>query len=272
MLRLKIGNFLGENKRTFDLDGVVVSETVYRQKVFEGWHAHENHHVTFVLRGGNREQRRGTSRIDFEAVPGSVLFYRPNETHRNQRTLHPSKNLNLEIGDAFLKRYDAAFSANFPAAAAKFTLLKIYREVQNLGGDENSSPASAASVHALILALLAGGGDDNRKNFSEKPLWIKRLGEIIHDRWDEVLTLDELSREVGVHPVTISAKFPKFFSCTFGEYARRVKIEKALELIGKRRFSLTEIAHLCGFTDQSHFTRSFKKLTDFLPGELRRNL
>lgn len=58
MLQLKAGRYLGHNKRSWDANGVFVSETAYHSKVFEGWHYHENTHITLILQGGNREQRR----------------------------------------------------------------------------------------------------------------------------------------------------------------------------------------------------------------------
>ena len=96
------------------------------------------------------------------------------------------------------------------------------------------------------------------------------MKEVIHDRWDEKLTLKELSAAAGVHPVTISKNFPKHFSCSLGEYMRRVKVEKSVRLIRQKHATLTEIALRCGFADQSHFIRTFKAATGFLPKEFRK--
>jgi AraC-like DNA-binding protein len=54
------------------------------------------------------------------------------------------------------------------------------------------------------------------------------------------------------------------------EYIRKKRIEKAIELMSDRSISLTEIAYLTGFSDQSHFTRIFKKFTGSNPSEYRR--
>lgn len=54
-----------------------------------------------------------------------------------------------------------------------------------------------------------------------------------------------------------------------GEYIRRIKTEQALTLIRANQHSLTEIAYLCGFTDQAHFTRTFRHITGLLPKEYR---
>lgn len=42
---------------------------------------------------------------------------------------------------------------------------------------------------------------------SNKPIWIKQLREIIEDRWNEFISLDELALILNVHPVTISKYF-----------------------------------------------------------------
>lgn len=263
MLRLETGKFLGENKRAFDAEGVIVSETEYQRKVFEGWHTHDNYHLTLILRGGNYERRKNK---EFEAAPGGVLFYRRGELHRNLHTRHPSKNINLEIKDSFLSHYQASVQAfNLLSrldADVKISLLKIYKECQ-IGDAQHPS-----GVHSLVLALIVSPFEE--KASAKTPPWANRLCEILNDRWNEALSLDELSRLLGVHPVTISKKFPKFFSCTLGEYSRKIKIERALALLGQPNYPLADIAYACGFADQSHFTRVFKAATGFTPRELRK--
>lgn len=263
MVKLETGKFLGDNKLTYDADGVIVCKTEYHQKVFEGWHAHANYHVTLILRGGNRERRKNK---EFEVAPGSVLFYRSGELHRNSRTLHPSKNINLEVKDSFLSEYQADVpaldSSHQHRADAQFSLLKIYKECQN---DDAHNPIG---VHSLVLALFDSQFEE--KASGKIPPWTIGLREIVNDRWNELPSLNELSRLLGVHPVTISKKFPCYFSCTLGEYVRKIKIEKAVALIGQSRYGLADIAYQCGFADQSHLNRVFKDATEFTPHEFRR--
>ena len=47
--------------------------------------------------------------------------------------------------------------------------------------------------------------------------------------------------------------------------------EKAIELLETSNHSLTEIAYLTGFSDQSHFTRIFKKIRGENPSDFRKN-
>ncbi|WP_409994902.1 helix-turn-helix domain-containing protein [Chitinophaga pinensis] len=49
-------------------------------------------------------------------------------------------------------------------------------------------------------------------------------------------------------------------------------MDKAKELLKDKTYSLTEIAYLTGFSDQSHFTRIFRKLEGETPSQHRKNL
>jgi AraC-like DNA-binding protein len=105
------------------------------------------------------------------------------------------------------------------------------------------------------------------------PPWAQELKEIIQDHIDTNLSLKEISKDLAINPSYLSREFSKYFEdLSFGEYIRKHRIEKAKELIEARKYSLTEIAYLTGFSDQSHFTRIFKKHTGKNPSSFRKSL
>jgi len=105
------------------------------------------------------------------------------------------------------------------------------------------------------------------------PDWVKELKEIIQDQIDTNLTLTGISKSLDISPSYLSREFSKHFdSLSFGEYIRKLRIEKAIELISQHKYSLTEIAYLTGFSDQSHFTRIFKKHTGQNPSVYKKKL
>lgn len=258
MLELEAAEYLGLTRKKFVAEGVVISEVEYRRAVSEEWHSHQNKHITLIVNGGNEEQRKNAEIL---ARAGTVLTYDGGELHRNLNTLHPSKNINLEIEDSFFANYslDPASFERLPPErpGLKLALLRAHREC--LSDDTQS----VLVIHSLLLDLLSPHRRGRTSN--ERPLWLERVRELIHDRWDEKLSLNELSLLAGVHPVTISKNFPKHFSCPLGEYMRRLRIEKSLHLIKQTQTPLTDIALRCGFADQSHFIRVFKAETGFLP-------
>jgi AraC-like DNA-binding protein len=105
------------------------------------------------------------------------------------------------------------------------------------------------------------------------PVWARELKEMIQDQIDTNLTLKEISKDLDIHPAYLSREFSKYFdNLSFGEYIRKRRIEKALELLQTNTYSLTEIAYLTGFSDQSHFTRTFKHQVGQSPSTYRKTL
>ncbi|WP_295125206.1 chromate resistance protein ChrB domain-containing protein [uncultured Chitinophaga sp.] len=104
------------------------------------------------------------------------------------------------------------------------------------------------------------------------PNWAKELKEMIQDHIDTNLTLKELSQNLDINPSYLSREFSKHFdNLSFGEYLRKQRIDKAIKLMAEH-YSLTEISYLTGFSDQSHFSRIFKKHTGESPSDFRRKL
>jgi len=105
------------------------------------------------------------------------------------------------------------------------------------------------------------------------PAWVKELKEIIQDHVDTNLSLTDVSKSLDIHPAYLSREFSKHFNnLSFGEYIRKLRIEKAIELINQGTYSLTEIAYLTGFSDQSHFTRIFKQHLGKNPSAYKKEL
>lgn len=264
MHQLQQAQYLGATKHRLKTDsGINIVEVDYTYKVFEGWHSHENLHLTLFLKGGTVEKRRKETK---ECLPGMVTLYRSYEQHKNYNTKLPSKNINLDISSNLMQNLCISESGMqelvADQASAKTLMLRLYRE---------SLEADAFTSDSLKILLT---------NFSNKalffqqpggvPSWVKKLYELLNDRWNENIGLNELAMELNLHPVTISRFFPAYFGNNYGAYMRKLKIDRAIDLIIQKKYTLTQIAYQCGFADQSHFIRTFKKLTGFLPKHFER--
>jgi hypothetical protein len=107
------------------------------------------------------------------------------------------------------------------------------------------------------------------------PTWAKELKEIIQDQIDTnlALSLKEISQSLDVHPTYLSREFAKYFDdLSFGDYIRKLRIEKSIVLLNDPKNTLAEIAYLTGFSDQSHFTRIFRKTMGKSPLVYRKSL
>ena len=114
-----------------------------------------------------------------------------------------------------------------------------------------------------------------RKSSEKKTsVWALELKEIIQDQIDTNLTLSlkDISKTLNVHPTYLSREFSRYFDdLSFGDYIRKLRIDKAFELLDGSKYSLAEIAYLTGFSDQSHFTRIFRKVTAKAPQSTEKN-
>lgn len=125
----------------------------------------------------------------------------------------------------------------------------------------------------LLLAVLHAYMSPENKR--KPPEWVRELKLMIQDQIDMNLTLSltNLAESVNINPAYVSRSFSRYFDdLSFGEYIRKQRIDKAIQLFESTKYSLTEIAYLTGFSDQSHFTRIFKKQVGQVPSEFRKSV
>lgn len=264
---LQTGNFFGETNKTIQLGGITLTDTEYTHERVD-WHYHENAYFTFILQGKLLE---GNKLESYHCSPGSLLFHSWQEPHYNikppefTRGFHVEFDKNCFADLSFdIKTLQGSFRIENPDI--KFLLYKIFRE-SKIGDD-----VAGLSIQTSLLEIFGRMLRPEQKTRNGKPLWTKTLKEILRDGDKEKFSLKDLAGELGVHPSHLSRDFSKHFGCTFGEYVRKIRVEKSLALLPYKNLSLTEIAYLCGFADQSHFLRCFKQINGINPSLFRKIL
>ena len=124
----------------------------------------------------------------------------------------------------------------------------------------------------LLLDVLKKFIQSKQKD-KTMPAWAQELKDLIQDHIDTNITLKELSKDLAINPSYLSREFSKHFdNLSFGDYIRKLRIERAIELMNNPSYSLTDIGYLTGFSDQSHFTRIFKRHSGISPSEYRKKI
>ncbi|RDC64241.1 chromate resistance protein ChrB domain-containing protein [Adhaeribacter pallidiroseus] len=147
----------------------------------------------------------------------------------------------------------------------------LYSWAQHLYKEKHTQ----SPTEKLLLQIFNTYLHQKKSEKKKIPVWATELKEIIQDQMDTNLSLSlkAISEDLNVNPAYLSREFSKYFdNLTFGEYIRKLRIEKATQLLNAPQHSLSEIAYLTGFSDQSHFTRIFKKYTGQNPSDYRKNL
>ncbi len=95
--------------------------------------------------------------------------------------------------------------------------------------------------------------------------------KFINERYTEQLRLTDIAKIACMSVSTFERIFKKEMGVTFTMYVNRLRITKAIKLL-KEDLSMSEIAFSCGFTNQFHFSRVFKKIMQVSPRDYKRSL
>ena len=175
----------------------------------------------------------------------------------------------LALQSAGLWAISAGLSHNYPD---DYEMLEkgmiIYDALYSWAKYHENEKHTRDPVESVLLQVFNKFIRKQLRSKTGPPEWAFRLKEIIQDQIDTnySLNLKEISRSVHLNPDYISREFSKYFeNLSFGEYIRKLRVDKAIELLQSGKYTQAEIAYLTGFSDQSHFIRIFKKHTGMTP-------
>jgi AraC-like DNA-binding protein len=95
--------------------------------------------------------------------------------------------------------------------------------------------------------------------------------DYIHAHVRESLSVSEIARRVGLSLDRMEREFSAVFGMGPRDYISKARFEVAVERLASNE-SIAEVAHSCGYSDQSAFTRRFKQMTGMSPTEYRRDV
>jgi AraC family transcriptional regulator len=268
-IKLPPGNFFGQTQRRIQVSGLTFAETVYESgpELSIPVHAHEHAFFHFLIDGVCEEMYGRTVRT---SGPSALAFHPAGEPHSNRWRSPGGRVFHIDISGTraeairehapFLDRPTEVLGGMGPWLAKR-----LYQEYRRL---DNVSPLA---MEGLTLEILAEASRDGAHALDRRPpRWLLQARELLHDRFSENLSLGEVAKAVGIHPVHLARAFRKQYGCTLGDYIRRLRVEFACRKLSASETPLAQIAILCGFSDQSHFTNSFRRQMRMTPGEFRR--
>lgn len=258
MVNLQPGEYQGTVSDRISANGLLIGLTDYvRDQSVSFMHTHQNAHLSLGLVGQMVVRRKSHSGLNANIEQFS--FVHAGEEHQTNLVSSVGKNINLELEQPFFVRYaltEANFSELTQTPGATLLMLKLVKELHF------SDRALTDNIHDLILSVLQPQLNAIRKS---PPKWVPLVKQLLSDNWDKELSLDQIALAADIHPVTVSKYFMRYFGCNLGEYRRRLKVERALQLMNSSQKSLTEISYACAFFDQSHFIRAFREATGYPP-------
>jgi AraC family transcriptional regulator len=259
-------NLFGNILKSCSFNDLTLTETQYAPFSRLPEHSHSFAYFCFVLQGAYTEN---DGRKDRLCTPSTLIFHSPHEAHSNSFHKSGGRCFNIQIQSPLLSRVkDYSLKLNDSMSFNEFSIsalgTKLYREFCAM--DE----VSPLAIEGLILEIMAETARNSvKKSGNLKPRWVELAKEILHSRFSENLTINEIAELVGRHPVHLAREFRKHFHSTIGEYIRQLRVDFAFKKLSASNLSLTEIALDAGFSHQSHFSKTFKLVTGKTPSEYR---
>ncbi len=117
-------------------------------------------------------------------------------------------------------------------------------------------PGSSRSIRAATLA----------------PAQLKRAQDLIFDQLHQPLAVADIAAKLDMPLARFSRAFKNSVGVgPYGWHLRR-RVVRSAALLYDEELSLADIASECGFTDQSHYTKAFRRVLGVTPGRWRRKM
>jgi AraC-like DNA-binding protein len=98
---------------------------------------------------------------------------------------------------------------------------------------------------------------------------VERIAVFIADHYTEAITVEQIARQVHLHPNYVMSLFRKSFGISIGDYITQYRISHAQRLLVTTTMNVSEIALDAGFGSVSRFYSAFKQVCEVSPRAYR---
>jgi AraC-like DNA-binding protein len=202
---------------------------------------------------------------DHVAKAGDLICYQPGQAYWNRqaKTAWSGYNLLLDISESESPQEPFDCPTIIPNVSVH--ILHHLRSMSELSLQESKRSKRMLEAHIeLFLSLLT---------LEVRPSTIDFLTQIILEQQDENLSLEDLAQRCSMSTASLKRLIKKSCQKTFSEFKRGIKINIAQQiLLSEPDITLHQLATKCGFCDEYHLSRVFKKEVGYAPGHLRKRL
>jgi AraC family transcriptional regulator len=264
-----VGPFRGHIIKSCEFAGLRLVELAYPANTRVPKHSHQSAVFCVGLTGMCSEVFAGKVR---QYETSTVQFLPPGQCHALDFPFGDMRAFSIDIATGWIERA-REFSLRLDTSVHTHggllsgLMMKVYDEFRHLDS------ASPVAIQGLTMEMFAAVSRNTSNQSDHRPQrWLARAEEFLRENVTGHVTIAEVAAAAGVHPVHLAREFRRFLGCTIGAYIRRLRVERACRQMSGSDESLATIAAGSGFSDQSHLSRTFKRLMGMTPAQYRANL
>ena len=247
-------------------------------------HKHINCEFVFFVKGVIKNK---VNELSVTAPAGSLFFINDNVTHSLEKTEKLYEHRDLYIPSARLKEicheyFDDDFF-NYLMQTDKIIQIHIPMEVFAFFEKRLSQNQSLYLLHPnlhrvikksnlnIAVSLLEILYEQYLQQSLATRNWLTDFLDKIQSPQIFTLPISKIIRLSNYSTSYFSHQFSQTYNIPFKTYITKLKIDYAKILLGSPNPSLSDIAMICGFSSQSHFTQIFKSVTGITPLQYRKS-
>ena len=213
----------------------------------------------------------------YEALPHSLNLIEPGETHtgqafRDRGWIYRDFYISTEYMYELAKQVETNRAPEFRSAAVHDPELanQFRRAFDALTG----TATVLEQDHVMLRAIrnLCIRHTDQRTlhaRVSHEPAAVARVCDYVHARYADEITIGNLADIVGWSPYHLIRVFQREMGMPPHAYQSVLRVNEAQKRL-RRGADIADAALACGFYDQSHMNRVFRRVLGITPGEYRR--
>ena len=257
------------------IDGVELMRATYIDHVFPR-HAHDGFAIGVIEQGALGFYYRGENLI---ASPGTINLVNPDEVHTGHAVSESGWTYRMFYLDAPLLQKAAGEIADRPAQIPFFQAGVIHDPaladmIRRLHIDSEKKAVSRLESESRLLSMLGqwimrhADASPSLRSIGRERRPVEKAREYIEEHYNQDVSIEQLSSVANLSPFYLIRSFRRETGLPPHAFQIQVRVRRAKDLVKAGR-SLADTAYETGFTDQSHFTRHFKRIVGVPPGKYR---
>jgi AraC-like DNA-binding protein len=231
------------------------------------------HAIVYITRGEGEFETEVSGRHRIEAGSALMLFDGVWHRYRPTREIGWDEYYVCFHGDCARRWIENDFlNPENPVASTGIdetilhAYLSLYERMRSEPvGFEQLLAADAMEILAAVLGAVRGQQSDGRTNAI-----VRQAKAIIEAESGGVLAIEKLVEQLPISPTQFYRLFKEHTGLTPYQYHLQLRINRAKELLHGTTMTVKDIAGELCFESEFHFSKIFKKKTDFSPTQWRR--
>ena len=212
--------------------------------------------------------------VPYHLEPNTILTVFPNAVHSYESASEDAEGISV----AFVPESVEEFATVLKTQRPMNPLLKItdktelldstLRRLEAISEEGKTSLLIPALIHLLVACLLDEMTLVPIENARNSQFLYDVLA-YVNDHYTEDLSLDTISKTLGIGKNRISQFFSQTLHVNFRRFLNTLRIEKACILLQDPSLSIKEVGYMCGFENARTFHRLFQEDRSMTPKEFR---